>query len=120
MLKKDGVVVCFMCSVSSYTFTRKDRSGRFVKRHVTNYDWLFEEDELEILDIRYGKGTTIDFLDSAYPFAEYLKTKPRWEAYVDKASCVGWRILASAYGTNVVALARKVGHVSYLQECLCK
>jgi hypothetical protein len=78
---------------------------------VTNYDWLFRAGHIEIDlgKIEFGKGQTIDYIDANHPFSEYLSIKPSWSAYIDKGACKEWKVLASAYGTHALSLAKRVG-----------
>ena len=110
LLQKGGVVVCFMQPLRRYDYNLRD-GGEDNWSHVTNYDWLFEETEVnhKLGGINYGKGETIDYIDSGHPFAEYLNTKPSWLAYVGKEVCEDWKILADAYGTHAVSLAKRIG-----------
>ncbi|GAI27872.1 unnamed protein product, partial [marine sediment metagenome] len=63
----------------------------------------------ELGEIKYSTGTTIDYIESGHIFSEYLNIKPSWSAYVDKDTCEGWKVLASAFGTHVVSLTRRIG-----------
>jgi hypothetical protein len=117
LLKRAGLVVCFMVPLSFVTYSvrygGKDRSF-----YISNYDWLFTEADRrsELGDIRGARGTTIEYIDAAHPFSEYLNTKPGWSAYVDMSDCKEWRILASAFGTHAISLDKRVelGHIILL------
>ena len=63
----------------------------------------------ESVTIIFGRGQTIVYIDSGHPFSEYLNIIPSWSAYIEKCDCEDWKILASAYGTNAVSLAKRVG-----------
>ncbi len=108
LLQRGGVVVCFMQPLRSYSYTwryaRKDH-----RIYIENYKWLPNDINSELEEIKSGRGQTIDYIDSGHPFSEYLNTKPSWSAYVDKDDCENWRILASAFGTHAVSLAKRVG-----------
>lgn len=106
-MKKGGVLVCFMEPPLSYTYNTTS-NGREYTNQITNYEWLCESAkfETEIGEIKYGKGTTIDYIDQAHPFAQYLKIKPSWSGYIDKDNYADYRIIASAYGTHVISLVK--------------
>jgi len=110
LLQRGGVVVSFMQPLRrcSYVWSY---DGEDHWNSVTNYDWLLTPRDLEkeLGEIKYAKGETIDYVDAGHPFLEYLNTRPRWEAYVDKDACKNWKILASAFGTHVVALVKRIG-----------
>jgi hypothetical protein len=110
LLQRGGVIVCFMePMVRSYFKYNIEGEEHFIS--VTNYDWLIQSSEIEkeLGGIKYSKGETVDYIDSGHPFFEYLNIRPSWLAYVDKKACQDWRVLASAFGTNVVSLAKRVG-----------
>jgi len=110
LLQRGGVVVSFMQPSRSYNYSwRYEGEDHWI--YVTNYDWLLKSSNIktELGEIKYSTGTTIDYIDSGHPFSEYLNTKPPWSAYVDKDACEGWKILASAFGTHAVSLAKRVG-----------
>lgn len=117
LLKRAGVIVCFMLPISfvkySMRYANKDRWF-----YISNYDWLFTEADRrdELGDIQGSKGTTIENINPTHPFSDYLNTKPAWSAYVDISNCKEWRILASAFGTHAISLARGVelGHIILL------
>lgn len=110
LLQRGGIIACFLEPLKEYSYKwryqGKDRSSS-----KTNYDWLMTPSDIyrELGEIKYSKGNTIDYIDSGHPFSEYLNTKPPWSAYIDKDACENWKILASAFGTHVVSLAKRVG-----------
>ena len=110
LLERGGVVVCFMQLLRTYSYNLHS-GGEDHWIHLTNYGWLLQEREIsgELGGINYGRGTTIDYIDSGHPFLEYLNTKPSWSAYVDKEACGDWKVLASAFGTHAISLAKRVG-----------
>jgi len=110
LLKRGGVVVCFMKPSIDYHYDSR-YGGKTRRFYRTNYDWLIEPSDMraELGEIKYSKGRTIDYIDSGHPFSEYLNMKPSWSAYVDKENCKTWSILASAFGTHVVSLTKRVG-----------
>lgn len=110
LLQRGGVVVCFLYPLMEYTYKRRHQ-GKDYRSSETNYDWLMTLYDIrrELGEIKYSKGKTIDYIDSGHPFSEYLNTKPPWSAYVDKDTYKNWKILASAFGTHAVALAKRVG-----------
>lgn len=110
LLQRGGVVVSFMEPLRRYSYNyRYEGEDHWI--HITNYDWLLKQSDIEkeLGEIKYDKGITIDYIDSGHPFSEYLNTKPSWSAYVDKEACENWKVLASAFGTHAVALAKRVG-----------
>jgi hypothetical protein len=110
LLQRGGIVVCFMQPSISYNYNWcYDGEDHWI--YVTNYDWLLkpEDIEKELGEIKYDKGTTIDYIDSGHPFSEYLNIKPSWSAYVEKDACKNWKVLASAFGTHALSLAKRVG-----------
>ena len=115
LLKRAGVVVCFMLPMSfihySVRYHDRDRSV-----YISNYDWLFTDVRDELGNIQGSRGTTIEYINPAHPFSDYLNTKPAWSAYVDISDCKEWRILASAFGTHAIALDKRVelGHIILL------
>lgn len=117
LLRRGGVVVCFLWPLRSYQYV-KHHSGKDYKYTITNFDWLFgDSDRLDELgDIKASKGSSMEFIDSNHPFAEYLGKKPSWSAYVSRAKCTGWKILASAFEDYVLSLAKNVelGHIVFL------
>lgn len=108
LLQRGGVVVCFMQPLRSYSYTwrhaEKDR-----RTYIENYEWLPDDINSELEEIKSGRGQTIDYIDSGHPFSEYLNIKPSWSAYVDKDACKNWKVLASAFETHAVALTKRVG-----------
>ena len=110
LLQKGGIIVCFMQPLRSYNYNWR-YEGEDYWLYVTNYDWLLESPIIkkELGEIKYSKGTTIDYIDSGHPFSEYLNIKPSWSAYVDTEACKNWKVLASAFGTNIVSLTKRVG-----------
>jgi len=110
LLQRGGVVVSFMEPLRKYSYNWR-YEGEDHWTWVTNYDWLMTPSDIygELGEIKYSKGNTIDYIDSGHPFWDYLNTKPPWSAYIDKDACENWKILASAFGTHVVALAKRVG-----------
>jgi len=110
LLKLGGVVVCFMQPLKLYSYNLSvEGEDRWF--YTTNYAWLLESSDIktELGEIKYSTGTTIDYIDSGHPFSEYLNVKPPWSAYVDKEACKDWKILASAFDTHAVSLAKRVG-----------
>jgi hypothetical protein len=106
LLQRGGVAVCFMEPLRKYSFNYSfEGEDRWV--NVTNYSWLLPSSEF--IEIKYSKGTTIDYIDSGHPFSDYLNIRPSWSAYVDKDDCRDWKILASAFGTHAVSLSKRVG-----------
>jgi len=107
LLQRGGAVICFLQPLVN----RGCDFGNENRIWFTNYDWLLKSSDVEreLRTINSGTGNTIDYIDSGYPFFEYLNTKPPWSAYIDKDACENWKILASAFGTHVVALAKRVG-----------
>lgn len=117
LLKRAGVVVCFMLPISFAAYSvRYDGKDRLF--YISNYDWLFTEADRrdELGDIQASRGTTIEYINPAHPFSDYLNTKPAWSAYVDINGCKEWRILASAFGTHAISLDKRVelGHIILL------
>ncbi len=106
LLQRGGVLVCFMQPLMTHSYICR-RKGEDRWHFVTNYDWLPEHTELP--EIKCSTGVTIDFVDSGHPFSEYLNTRPRWSAYVEKDACKNWKVLASAFETHAVSLAKRVG-----------
>jgi len=117
LLRSGGIVVCLLQPIQVYHYEYVFQ-GSYVTGEITNYDWLFNEKERahELGDILFSKGETIDITDSNHPFAPYLSTKPSWLAYVDIDACSEWKILASAFGTNALALAKRIdmGHIVFI------
>lgn len=110
LLKLGGIVVCFMQPLKWYSYNlRVEGEDRWI--YITNYAWLLKPSDIktELGEIKYSTGTTIDYIESGHPFSEYLNIKPPWSAYVDKEACQNWRVLASAFGTHVVSIAKRVG-----------
>ncbi len=106
LLQRGGVVVCFMQPIRrSFYSWRYEGEDRYID--ITNYDWLLES--MAELQIEYSTGTTIDYIDSGHPFTDYLKTKPKWSAYVEKGNCKKWKILASAFESHALSLTKRVG-----------
>ncbi|MFC1940200.1 hypothetical protein ACFLXO_05910 [Chloroflexota bacterium] len=108
LLEKGGVVITFMAPIIRYSW--QDGGD------ITIYDWLFSRQEINgELGISYGTGKTIDNLLKNHPLYEYLKLKPHWGVYSDIATATkhGWQILASAYGSHALSLAKQVrnGHI---------
>jgi len=110
LLQRGGIIVCFLEPLREYR-CRRHHQGKDYWYYRTNYDWLMEPAHIrkELGEIKYSKGKTIDYIDSGHPFSEYLNTKPPWSAYVDKDACEDWKVLADAYGTHAVSLAKRVG-----------
>lgn len=108
LLEKGGIVIAFMAPIIRYPYGDD--------KYITNYDWLISRKEVDSeLCISYGTGKTIDNFLTHHPFYEYLKLKPSWSAYSDisTATQYDWQILASAYGTHALSLAKQVknGHI---------
>lgn len=110
LLQRGGVVVGFMEPIlrAHYEYNIE---GEEHFTSVTNYDWLLKSSNMEagLGKIEYSRGTTIDYIDSGHPFSEYLNIKPPWSAYTDKDACKSWKVIASAFGTHAVSLAKRVG-----------
>ena len=110
-------MVCFTLPVSVLGFFLR-YEGEDRRFSVSNYDWLFAENTRreQLGDIQEARGTTIEYMDQRHPCREYLNTKPAWSAYVNVSDCKQWRILASAFGTHAIALAKTVesGHIILL------
>lgn len=117
LLRRGGVIVCFLQPLQTYTYTYVSR-GTPGKTTLTNYDWLMDANDrkIQLGIIRYSTGESIELVDSNHPMAEYLKTKPSWSAYIEKDDCPDWKILAMAFDTNVLSLAKRVdlGHIVFL------
>ena len=118
LLKRAGVVVCFMLPISFVNYSIRRSDGKDRRFYISNYDWLFTEADSrdELGDIQGSRGTTIEYINPAHPFSDYLNTKPAWSAYVDISDCKEWRILASAFGTHAISLDKRVelGHIILL------
>jgi hypothetical protein len=86
LLQKGGVVVCFMQRVAHYSYHHEGE-----EQELTNYDWLLSRKTRndELGGISFGKGQTIDNIDSSHPFSEYLSEKPSWSTYVYIDACKG-------------------------------
>jgi hypothetical protein len=110
LLQRGGVVVCFLEPILKYTYKRKHQGKDYIFT-ITNYDWLIESNNMysELGTIKDSRGQTIEVIDSGHAFSEYLNIKPSWSAYVDKDACRDWKVLASAFGTHAVSLAKRVG-----------
>jgi len=110
LLGRGGVIVCFLQPLRLYRY-EDTFQGKLINSRVTNYDWLLTERNIdeELEKINYGTGTCINNMDTGHPFSEYLNNKPSWSAYIDVEDCESWKILASAYGTHALALAKRVG-----------
>lgn len=108
LLQRAGVVVCFLEPLRNYSYKRRHQ-GRDYWSSKTNYDWLMEDIDSELGGIKFGTGQTIDNIDSGHPFSEYLNIKSSWSAYVSVSACKNWKVLASAFGTHAVSLAKRVG-----------
>lgn len=103
LLEKGGIVITLMSPVIKYSYGDKG--------DITNYDWLFSRKEINNeLGISYGTGKTIDYFLTTHPFYKYLKLKPSWAAYsdIETATKHHWQILASAYGTHALSIAKQV------------
>lgn len=113
LMQKNGVLICFLQPFMNW----RDAAS---KQIITNYDWLFDYDEIRehFNQIIYGTGTTIDYINSSHPFAEYLLTRPPWNAYIEKSECDEreWKTLASAFGTHLLSISRDTegGHIIFL------
>ncbi|MEJ2047998.1 MAG: hypothetical protein P8X92_09140, partial [Dehalococcoidia bacterium] len=108
LLERGGIVVCFMCPEVSYSYER-EWQGKDENFYITNYDWVTFSREKELGTILSGTGINIHYIDLGHPFSAYLNTKPSWTAYVEKSNCEGWKVLASAFDTHVLALTKRVG-----------
>lgn len=117
LLRRGGVVVCFLQPRCSYTFQRLYKATYYTHT-ITNYDWLFDDSDRrkQLGDIFYSKGKSIEFIDTNHPFAEYLGKKPSWLAYVSKDGCPSWKILATSFEDYVLSLAKRIelGHIVFL------
>lgn len=117
LLEMGGVLVCFMQPVVDYWYEELPRDREEFGR-ITNYDWLGSTAPFgEYLEnLRRGSGDTIDFVAQSHPFAAYLRQTPPWAAFTEHKEYSHWRVLASAFGTNDVALTRRQGrgHIVFL------
>jgi len=117
LLQRGGVVVCFLEPILKYIYKWRHQ-GKEYTSSITNYDWLIEASDMysKLGEIKYTTGQTIDVIDSGHPFAEYLNIKPSWSTYVDKNARTNWKVLASAFNTHTLALAKRegLGHVILL------
>lgn len=111
LINKNGIVICLLQPL----LTWEDATRR---RGITNYDWLFDVDEvaMQFGEIKYGAGTTFDYVDRSHPLGQYLVTKPHWTAYIEGCNPDKWRILASAFDTHLLAIAgtTETGHIILL------
>ena len=115
LLELGGILICFMEPLIQgfcYHGTGTYRTGE----KMTNYDWLGSTVDFREYRLELGFGETIDFIDPGHPFAAYLKKKPSWTTFWQLKDYSGWRVIASAFGTNAVALTRRQGrgHVVFL------
>ncbi len=108
LLGRGGVVVCFMETIKEYNY-EYTFEGKKQKTHISNYDWLPHNIWKLSRAIVYGKGETIDYINSGHPFSEYLNKRPSWTSYINTEDCKSWMVLASAYGTHALAIGKRVG-----------
>lgn len=110
LLQRGGIIVCFLEPMREYKYNWHSQ-GKDHEFSKTNYDWLMtpRDIHMELEEIKFARGVTVDYVDSGHPFFDYLNTKPSWSAYVDKEDCKNWKILASAFGTHAVCLTKRVG-----------
>lgn len=110
LLQRGGIIACFLEPMKEYKY-KWHYQGKERESSETNYDWLMTPRDIsrELGEIKFVRGVTVDYVDSGHSFSQYLNTKPSWSAYVDKDSCKDWKVIASAFGTHVVALAKRVG-----------
>ncbi len=110
LLQRGGVIVCFMQPLRNYSYEWRFESEVY-HSSISNYDWLIRAKDIdrEFGEIIYSKGTTIDYIDSAHPFVDYLSLKPPWTAYVKIDSCENWKVIASAFGTHAISLEKRIG-----------
>ncbi len=117
LLQRGGVVVCFLHPVKRL-FYNMAFEGEDRWQYVTNYDWLMTLEDFNntLGTIIHATGKTIEVIDSSHPFSEYIKTKPSWSAYFNINDCKNWKVLASAYGTHALSLAKRtwLGHIVFL------
>ncbi len=115
LLELGGVLICFMQPLVHYWY---ELVPGLLKEQITNYDWLgFTAPFNEYLEnLGYGHGETIDSINQSQSFAAYLRNKPSWTAFVRHKDYSHWRVLASAFGTNDVALTCRQGrgHIVFL------
>lgn len=114
LLNHSGILICLLRPIITNSFYVRDQRWSY----VSNYNWLFTDAELdrELGEIVFSKGKTVDFVDPAHAFFEYLNTKPSWSAYIDVNTCKSWKTLASAFDTHVLSLSKRVGsgHMVFL------
>lgn len=115
LLELGGVLICFMRPLVTWSYGEDELGGW---ERITNYGWLgltspFEE---YIDSLGIGHGDTIDFIDQNHEFAAYLRNKPPWTTFARHEYHSYWKVLASAFGTNDVALTRRQGrgHIVFL------
>lgn len=114
-----GILICFVQPLIKgfyYYQTRMQTRMHRTSAEITNYDWLDPTVAFEKYDLELGFGETIDSIDQGHPFAAYLEKKPSWTTFWRLKDCSEWRVIAGAFGTNAVALARRQGrgHVVFL------
>ncbi len=105
ILEKSGVVIVYKQPVILYSFGEDN--------NITNYDWLINRKSMSSeLGISFGKGNTVNEFSVKHPFYEYLKLKPKWEAYanITTATQYDWQILASAFNTHALSLTKRVNN----------
>jgi len=110
-----GILICFVQPLIQGFYYHG--TGTYeIQEEMTNYDWLGSTVAFEKYDLELGFGETIDYIDQGHPFAAYLEKKPSWTTFCRLKDCSEWRVIASAFGTNAVALARRQGrgHIVFL------
>ena len=115
LLELGGILICFMEPLIQGVCWHGAGTYRTIEE-MTNYDWLGSTVDFREYRLELGFGETIDFIDQGHPFAAYLKKKPSWTTFWQLKDYSGWRVIASAFGTNAVALTRRQGrgHVVFL------
>jgi len=115
LLELGGILICFVQPlIQGFYYHGTGTYGTM--EDLTNYDWLGSTVAFNEYNLKLGFGETIDFIDQGHPFAAYLKKKPSWTTFCRLEACSKWRVIASAFGTNAVALSRRQGrgHVVFL------
>lgn len=113
LMNKNGALICLLHPIMRWR-------AADAKRTISNYEWLFTDSEIfqQFNNIIYGTGTTIDYISPNHPFTEYLSTKPRWSAYIQRDACdqTKWNTLATAFGTHLLSIASttETGHIIFL------
>lgn len=115
LLELGGILICFMQPVIHGSYWHGFGTSRRQAK-MTNYDWLGSAVAFDKYDLKLGFGETIDSIDQGHPFAAYLEKTPSWTAFCRLKDCSEWKVIASAFSTNAVALTRRQGqgHVVFL------